>query len=260
MTRPQDVGNIVTCDLGFAQDYTAISVISRTEHLTGLTRRRWEIEAYVLEEEWKNHYELRWLERPPLKTSYPAIVDRLAMLMEHEDLKGNSTLVVDATGVGRPVVQMMQERGLHPVPVVVVGGTKESIDDDDGTFRVPKKIIVSSLQVLFQQRRLKVSKSLPLVPAFLKELDNFKMKKNIDTGNTSYEAWRASEHDDLVFAVGLGAWYGETRLSSKWKLKRLSAQDPLAMRLMRESQERQIEERLDEEASEGAKILQFRRW
>ncbi len=33
-------------------------------------------------------------------------------------------------------------------------------------------------------------------------------------GNDTYEAWRESDHDDLVLAAAIACWWGEKKLSS----------------------------------------------
>ncbi len=33
-------------------------------------------------------------------------------------------------------------------------------------------------------------------------------------GNDTYEAWREGDHDDLVLAAAMAAWYGEKKLRS----------------------------------------------
>ena len=33
-------------------------------------------------------------------------------------------------------------------------------------------------------------------------------------GNDTYEAWRESDHDDLVLAAAIACWYGEKKLGS----------------------------------------------
>jgi hypothetical protein len=42
-----------------------------------------------------------------------------------------------------------------------------------------------------------------------RELQRFRSKININTGNESFEAWRAKGHDDMVLATALALWYGE---------------------------------------------------
>jgi hypothetical protein len=80
---------ILGVDLGQAQDYTALSVLERTGRVTGN----------------EHHYAARHLERLPTGTPYPAQVARVKELSEHLVQTTDSTpvLVVDQTGVGRPV-------------------------------------------------------------------------------------------------------------------------------------------------------------
>ncbi len=47
----------------------------------------------------------------------------------------------------------------------------------------------------------------------IKELQNFKIKFT-RAGNDTYEAWRESDHDDLVLAAAMAAWFGEKKLWS----------------------------------------------
>ena len=49
-------------------------------------------------------YHCRPLERLPLGTLYAAPIEHLKTLLDTRALKGTSRLVVDGTGVGRPVV------------------------------------------------------------------------------------------------------------------------------------------------------------
>jgi hypothetical protein len=39
-----------------------------------------------------------------------------------------------------------------------------------------------------------------------KELQNFKMKQNLQTGHDTYEAWREGDHDDLVLSASIAAY------------------------------------------------------
>lgn len=65
--------------------------------------------------------------------------------------------------------------------------------------------------------RLKIAKALPEAPALINELQNFKMKTT-PAGNDTYEAWRESDHDDLVLASAIACWCGERKLGSILKL------------------------------------------
>jgi hypothetical protein len=47
----------------------------------------------------------------------------------------------------------------------------------------------------------------------VRELLNFRVKIS-DLGHDTYNAWRESEHDDLVLAVAIAAWVAELVIAS----------------------------------------------
>ena len=67
---------------------------------------------------------IRHLERLPLGLDYPAMVDRVSDLVSRPELSHCTTLIVDATGVGRPVVDMLRGARLpcRLMPVTITGG------------------------------------------------------------------------------------------------------------------------------------------
>ena len=178
----------VGLDLGQANDYTAVSILERVgDHL-------------------ENSYHVRHLDRVR-NVPYPQIVDKVSSMMHHPALAYNAALVVDQTGVGAPVVDLFRQAGLDPVGVLIHGGDKAS--HEGGTWRVPKRDLVGSLQVLLQSGRLKISKKLPLASVLQSELLTFKVKIDPITAHDSYSAWREQDHDDLVLSVAMAAWWGE---------------------------------------------------
>jgi len=179
-------------DLGQAQDYTALAVVEQ---------KTFRYEPRPVE------YHVRHLERPKLGTPYPAIVERVQDLMKSNQLLNRTALVVDETGVGAPVVDMFKKVGLRPVAITITGGN--SVSAGGGGYHVPKRDLISTLQVLFQAGRLKVAAELPEARLLVEELLNFRVKINIKTAHDSYEAWREGMHDDLVLAVALACWYAE---------------------------------------------------
>ncbi len=191
-------------DLGQAKDYTAIVVLERIEELTGAAAKgKWVKQV---------RYALPYLERPPLGTPYPAIIGRLkeliARLPDYERLK----IVVDRTGVGRPVVDLMRKEKLSVIPVTITAGGSVT-GSVFGGYNVPKRELVSNLAIILQAGRLKISNALPGAAQLVEELQNFKMKITL-AGNETYEAWRESDHDDLVIATAMACWYGERKLRS----------------------------------------------
>src|SRR5215204_22671 len=113
-------------------------------------------------------------------------------------------LLVDATGVGRPVVDLFKERGLRYKAITITGGTK--VTSVAGGYGVPKRDLVGALEVPFHSGRLKVAAGLYLWETLRKELQTFRRKLSITTGMDTYEHWRESDHDDLVLAAALACW------------------------------------------------------
>ncbi len=63
----------------------------------------------------------------------------------------------------------------------------------------------------------------------IEELQNFRIKFT-KAGNDTYEAWRESDHDDLVLAAAMAAWFGEKKLWSILKPPPLPRPPPVEQR------------------------------
>jgi hypothetical protein len=204
----------VGLDLGQAQDYTALAVVQSGAQQDPETRG---IEKYL---------HLRHLERYELGTPYPAIADKVAVLMRDERLSPNEydpsrrrifrsepQLIVDDTGVGRAVADFLRARGLRFKAVTITGGDEVNAVGG-GRYRVPKRDLVGALEVPFHTGKLKIAEGMDLWPALKKELLNFRRKINLRTAHDSYEAWREGDHDDLVLAAALACWWITRRRGS----------------------------------------------
>ena len=126
--------HFVGLDLGQAQDFTALAVLARPR-LTG--------RESVAER--KPPYAVPHLQRFPLGTPYPAIVPAVVDLLRTPQLRG-SMLVVDQTGVGRAVVDMLTDAMKGKVfgdfcPLTITSGHEVTLSESR-QFRVPKKELV----------------------------------------------------------------------------------------------------------------------
>lgn len=185
-------------DLGQVNDPTALAILERQ-------RRHQRIRSTI---EPPPVYHVRHLQRFPLGTSYPAIVAGVRDILTRPPLnKSTVFLAVDKTGCGAPVCDLL--RLVFPSLAAVSITGAEHVSVGPAGLNVPKRELASTMQVLLQGRRLLVAKNLPEAELLTKELQNFKVKINIATGNESFEAWREKDHDDLVLAVALAAWLGE---------------------------------------------------
>jgi hypothetical protein len=151
-------------------------------------------------------YHARHIMRFALGTSYPTMVEQVCLIYKHPSLREHTrTLVIDATGCGRPVADMLKP--CAPIAISLHGG--ENVHHEGRNWQVPKRDVVAAAQVLLQQRRLKLASSLPLTPVLEQELLNFRLKIDATTAHDSYAAWREGQHDDLVLAAALACWWGE---------------------------------------------------
>src|SRR5688572_26843615 len=101
---------ILGLDLGQAGDYTALAVLEQT----------WPEPDGTMAQ-----YDVRHLERMPLGISYPDIVKQVSeRVWALNGMDASMTLVVDQTGVGRPVVDLLRDAALpcQLVPVMITGG------------------------------------------------------------------------------------------------------------------------------------------
>jgi len=193
-------GFFVGVDLGQAQDYSAVVIAERLSYPS------------IADGQELDEYHIRHCERLPLGTSYEDQKQHIKKLITHATRKNpvqQITLIVDATGVGRPVIDSMRGDGLTPIPVTVHGG--QSVSFDESGWHVPKRDLVAAAKVLLGKKQLKIGRGLPFADVLITELQNFQVTVNIATGHDSYEAWREGAHDDLVFAVSLACWYAFTR-------------------------------------------------
>jgi hypothetical protein len=182
---------ILGLDLGQTKDFTALAVL----------------ECHALETSAeKPEYALRHLRRFPLGTPYTEIVPAVATLVQSGPL-AESPVVVDQTGVGRAVVDMLRRAIGWVVPVTITGGHAVTMSEDR-SFHVPKKDLVTCLQVVMQSRRLRIARGLHEAAILVRELQQFQVKITA-AANETFGVWREGQHDDLVLAVALACWWAE---------------------------------------------------
>lgn len=246
---PEHFSYYIGVDLGQRQDYTAVAIIEEPVFVNGQDLEpgegwAWRFGVQNVEETgWispatlhsaalregraANYHggrpasvplSLRHLERLPLDTPYPQVVERVGAMLATPPLAGRPhALVVDGTGVGVGVVDQFAAVGLKPIAVSIHGGDKVSHEQVRhgveilSRLRVPKRELVTAAQILLQNGRLKIARQLPEAETLRRELQNFKVTIDPKTAHDSYSHWREAEHDDLVLATALAAWFRQYR-------------------------------------------------
>ncbi len=146
-------------------------------------------------------YALRHLERVSPGTAYPAIVERVQKLLR---MVQKSTLAVDVTGVGTPVSDLFRNAGLSPYLIQVVAG--EEVSQEGSLYRVPKKELVSTAQILLQTSRLRIARGMSLSKLLVRELSTFRMKVSLSQKDDPPTVWREGTADDLVLGLSIALW------------------------------------------------------
>jgi hypothetical protein len=174
---------LVGLDIGQRGDYTALGVLeeddARSLTLVALERIR----------------------HRPYPEIAQLVADTLAALTD-------ATLLVDVTGVGRPVTDQLTALKVKHTRINIHGGNAVS-RLDDGTLSVPKRDLIAALAVRFEAKTLKLAAGLPHADTLEAEASAFRMKLSA-SGHDTYNA-RDGEHDDLLLAVSLPVWWAGRR-------------------------------------------------
>src|SRR5271170_6653928 len=107
----------VGLDLGQRQDHSAMALVERAGRDMRLG--------------------VRGVERVPLGTPYPKVVERVRDIVSGSDVRGRCCLVVDGRGVGAPVVDMLRvaRLGCEICEVTITGGERAQHVQRSGTER-----------------------------------------------------------------------------------------------------------------------------
>jgi hypothetical protein len=190
-------------DLGQLHDHTAIAILESVELVHDVR------DPVTYERRREQRTRLRHLHRVRLGTSYPDVVSVVKEIAASPALEGRCTVVVDGTGVGGPVVDLLKRAGMRArvVPVTITPGDREN--SNGGSFRVPRRDLIAGLQVLFEDKKFEIPRSLAYTKPLIDELALLR-------GDL-----RSTGHDDLVFALSLAWWWIRKKTPGIWGTKRL---------------------------------------
>ena len=152
-------------------------------------------------------HRVRWIERVPLGTDYGRVVERIAVVAGQAQILGSATIVLDATGVGRPVVDMLKRQTSVSLRAVVFTSGQHETQPSYDVFRTPKVDLVTSLETVLQARRIEFVPDCPLQEDMRAELSSFDFSMS-DRGHATFDG-ASGTHDDLVSALMLAVWFGE---------------------------------------------------
>ncbi|MBI4470954.1 MAG: hypothetical protein HY650_16690 [Acidobacteria bacterium] len=184
-------------DVGQRVDHTAIAVLETAE---------------------KQKLHCTHVERLVLGTAFTAVVARLCELETKLGCE-KTTVALDSSGVGAPVVELARSRLRSPVfEIVITGGASATTRGKNWT--IPKTHLISGLQVGLEQKEVRFVAGMPFLDVLVSELQHYQVRAT-STGSEAFEA-RQGEHDDLVLALAIGL-YAAKKLTTPVKFSELVA-------------------------------------
>jgi hypothetical protein len=191
-------------DLGQRRDHTAL-VVLETADIASKHRS-----AVTFAPTVTTRRTVRHIERLPLGTPYPAVVERATRIANLLAEVAPTNLIIDATGGGIAVKEMFQTNPLTRwrfAPVMIGWGYRENFSE--GFWRVSKMDLVGRLQLAFDFNHFTIQPSLERAETLIEELASmrgFQRKQ----GRVIEAPGR--KHDDLAIALMLAWWGVETRV------------------------------------------------
>jgi hypothetical protein len=205
---------VMGLDVGQSQDPTAVCIIEKVSvpDLRDVPEGAIYVKGVQPADhvEWTYSLNLWHLARLPLGSPYPQQVSDITAVLNTAPLRGNCRLVLDRTGVGRPVGDTFKP--LNPVLVNITGGESWRLTDD-GSYSVSKVHLVSGFDAVTSSGLLTINRDEPEVQALLAEAADFRHKFT-NAGASTFSA-RSGRHDDLLLAACLAVWWanqGERKL------------------------------------------------
>jgi hypothetical protein len=141
------------------------------------------------------------IERLPLGTLYVGVAHRVRRLLA--GLPQGTEVIADFTGVGIAVDEIFHHAGVYPTRLMITSGMTATTTDQ-GVLHVPKAELISRLQALLHEGRLKIQKDLPEAEVLVRELMDFRIQYT-PSGNLTFNA-RDGKHDDLVLALAIACY------------------------------------------------------
>ncbi len=191
----------VGLDLGQARNFTAMAVLERRWHQATVQDF---IASGSRGYQGEYRYRVVGLDRCSLGTPYPEVVEWVKRRLTEYPKDLIAAVVVDATGVGSAVMQLLQRAnlGVRVVGVVITGNQAVPVGAGANTvagyYTVSRAELLTGLQVAVQAKQLTVAMSeCREWEALSRELVLLRM-----------EGKRAGVQDDLAFGLGLAVWWG----------------------------------------------------
>lgn len=138
---------------------------------------------------------------------YDQIVDWVIKTVQNPAFnKGEPpTFLLDATGVGVAVKDMIIAKGIRPRAITItMGGAYSRVGSE---YHVGKARLIGKFLGAFDAGKVHVNPNMPIWPQVEREMLSFRAEMSAQ-GRVKMEA-EQGEHDDLLLSLAQAVWYGE---------------------------------------------------
>jgi hypothetical protein len=211
---------VVGVDLGKSVDSTVIAIVEYVRVGTGefeVSKASSQRGITITKEKYCENFDLRELQRLKLQTTYDEVIEHLVGLMNAAPLR-EAELVIDDSGVGRPIGDMIEaQTALRPIRVTTTGG-EQANNIGARRWHVPKQELVSVLSGLFATNRIRLAHDLPNLEVLRREAQTF-LRTYTSSGRSTFSA-ASGQHDDTISALSLACWWATMKYSPSWSHRR----------------------------------------
>lgn len=162
-----------------------------------------ESEERLIEGRRQDHFLVRHLERIPAGASFTTIAKRIGEVTAevYSRTQTPPDLFVDATGLGQPVLDLVEREATHGWVIGAYFNHGDQRDLDAGIVKLGKAWLVARLQTLLQEDKLHLPRTRD-AEDLAEDLLSFEINLAADASDRP-GGFVVGRHDDLVVALGL---------------------------------------------------------
>ena len=188
---------ILGIDVGQSRDYTAICVLEPIETKDGYK------------------YHCTYIKRLPLNKTFSDMALDVKSMVEQLEVTGHVSVIIDKTGVGAPVVELVDSlTTCEVIGLTITAGIRAK------NWNVPKKELITNLQIALQSQTLKIAKGLDFGEELVEELLNYQVKTK-PNNNEIFDTGRVFIHDDLILSLAIGLYLITNRYPQQIQIESL---------------------------------------
>lgn len=139
--------------------------------------------------------------------SYPDVVSHILRVMNQPQLRGRTRLVVDGSGLGRVVSDLLRDAKVDHIAIQMTVG--QNWTRKGHYTNVGKTLMLENLSVLFASGELEFAEDLVLRKDVLAELETFQLETTAAGNQVITQGRSGDHHGDLAIALAGAAFASE---------------------------------------------------